>query len=132
MHSNIDIFREWQKVLFFAILMVLISNCSPKQSLPDPLEAGWENQPVCEVLQETSKVRILKCTFPPGVGHEKHFHAPHFGYIITGSRFKITDDSGVKEVDVKSGSTFSKEVISTHEVLNIGDTTAVFLIIESK
>ena len=50
-----------------------------QQTLPDPLEAGWKGQKVCEVLVDNESVRTLKCTFPPGVGHEKHFHKKHVG-----------------------------------------------------
>lgn len=113
-------------------LLTLFTNCKSKQTLPDPLEAGWNNQPVCEVLEDNAKQRILKCTFPPGVGHEKHYHNPHFGYTLQGSKFKITDQNGTKEFDVPTGTTFSKDVATWHEVLNIGDSTAVFLIIEAK
>ena len=69
---------------------------------------------------------------PPGVGHEKHRHEAHFGYAITGSRFRITDTTGIREVDVPTGSNFYNDGIAWHEVLNIGDSTAVFLIIEPK
>ncbi len=54
--------------------------------IPDPLEAGWKGKPVCEKIHEDKKQRILRCTFPPGVGHE---------------------------------------------VLNIGETTATYLIVET-
>lgn len=46
-----------------------------------------ERKKVCEVLEETDEIRTLKCTFPPGVGHEKYFHPRHFGYTIKGGRF---------------------------------------------
>jgi quercetin dioxygenase-like cupin family protein len=114
------------------LLMTIVISCSEKKSLPDPLEAGWNNEAVCEVLEENEKRRVLKCTFPPGVGHEKHFHAPHFGYTLKGSKFRIKDDKGTREVQVLSGSSFSKEEVTSHEVLNIGDSTAVFLIFEAK
>lgn len=120
------------KIAIFAYLLILLFGCKPKQTLPDPLKAGWNNQPVCEVLEDNAKQRILKCTFPPGVGHEKHYHNPHFGYTLKGSKFRITDQNGIKEIDVPTGSTFSKDKITWHEVLNIGDSTAVFLIIEPK
>lgn len=133
--------------LLFAIgpgvLTLINSNCSPinpdsskivgaNWSLPDPLEAGWQGESVCEEIENNATVRILKCTFPPGVGHEKHYHDSHTGYTISGSRFRITDTTGTREVDVLTGSSFGKEEITWHEVLNIGDSTAVFLIIESK
>ena len=100
--------------------------------LADPLEAGWNGQPVCEVLEDNLNLRALKCTFPPGVGHEKHYHEAHFGYTIAGSRFRIKDSNGTREVDVPTGSSFSNGGVAWHEVLNIGDSTAIFLIIEPK
>ncbi|MEQ9021692.1 MAG: hypothetical protein RLN82_02915 [Pseudomonadales bacterium] len=100
--------------------------------LPDPLEAGWNGASVCEVFEENDEVRVLKCTFPPGVGHERHYHVPHIGYTIAGGRFRITDSTGTREVEVPTGSKFSKDKVSVHEVLNIGETTAEFLIIEMK
>lgn len=114
-------------------LIPLISSCNTNASqLPDPLEAGWNGEPVCEVLVDNDQMRALKCTFPPGVGHEKHEHAPHFGYTLKGSTFKITDDTGTREVNVPTGYDFHKEETSWHEVQNVGDSTAMFLIIEPK
>ncbi|MCB0440584.1 MAG: DUF1304 family protein [Alteromonas sp.] len=118
------------------IVMVFLNSYlseNPKTtSLPDPLEAGWKGHAVCEVLQEDRTIRVLKCTFPPGVGHEKHEHAPHFGFTLKGSTFRITDEKGPREVNVPAGYDFYKSEPSVHEVLNIGDSTAVFLIIEPK
>lgn len=116
--------------LIFAILLSL--SCKEANKLPDPLEAGWEGQKVCEVLEETDTYRVLKCTFAPGVGHEQHEHIPHFGYTIQGSRFRITDSKGMREVDVPSGYTFSNQENIIHEVLNVGDSTAVYIIMEIK
>ena len=123
------------KLLITSTLLLLAGNlvsCTTKNSLPDPLEVGWNNKPVCEVLEENSKLRVLKCTFPPGVGHERHHHKTHFGYTLAGSKFRIKDNTGIKEVNVPTGSNFYNERIEWHEVLNIGDSTAVFLIIEPK
>jgi quercetin dioxygenase-like cupin family protein len=100
--------------------------------LPDPLEAGWKGMPVCEKLHEDSDQRILRCTFPPSIGHQRHFHNQHFGYAIAGGRMRITDSSGTREVDLATGSSFASDGVAWHEVLNIGDPTVVFLIIEPK
>lgn len=133
MKKMIKFFRSISKdniiVLF---LIIALTSCKPKPTLPGPYEAGWKGEKVCEVLQDDAKLRVLRCTFPPGVGHEKHYHNTHFGYTLVGSRFKIRDTTGTREVDVPTGSSFSNEGISWHEVLNIGDSTAVFLIIEPK
>ncbi len=115
------------------ILAALVSASLASESpLPDPLQAGWKGEPVCKRLRENSKHRILQCTFPPGVGHERHFHAPHFGYAVVGGKFRITDKDGVREADLPTGSHFENDGVEWHEVLNVGDTTAIYLIIETK
>ena len=119
-------------LIFSITLFFYISGCKNKNPLPDPLEAGWKGEAVCEVLEETKELRVLKCTFEPGIGHDKHYHNPHVGYTLVGGKFRITDYSGTREVDVPTGYTFSKDSITTHEVLNIGDTTSIFLIMEYK
>ena len=114
------------------ISLVFIISCKSQHNLPDPLEAGFNNSKVCKVLTENKKVRTLKCVFPPGIGHDKHFHAEHFGYTISGSKFRITDKTGTREVNVPTGYDFYNKKIAWHNVLNIGDSTAIFLIIEPK
>jgi quercetin dioxygenase-like cupin family protein len=109
-----------------------LQSCTNKPELPDPLMAGWEGSKVCELIEDNEKVRVLKCTFAPGVGHEKHYHEPHFGVALTGSTFRITDETGTRDVDVTSDSYFYSKGTEWHEVLNVGDSTAVFLIIEPK
>lgn len=110
----------------------IVAACESKPDLPDPLEAGWKGKKVCEVMVDNQQVRTLKCTFPPGVGHERHVHAAHYGYTLAGSTFRITDSSGSREVKVPSGYDFYNEGGQWHEVQNIGDSTAVFLIVEPK
>lgn len=118
--------------LGLAILLMMVMGCKSLHKLPDPLQAGWANQAVCEVLQENKEIRVLKCTFPSGVGHERHYHEAHFGYTLAGSRFRITDSKGTREVDVPTGYNYYNDGIDWHEVLNIGDSVAVFLIIEPR
>jgi len=112
--------------------LLALSACTTTPALPDPLEAGWKGKPVCERLYEDADQRILRCTFPPDTGHERHFHVPHFGYAIAGGRMRITDEAGVREVDLSTGSSFTSAGTSWHEVLNIGRTTTIYLIIEQK
>jgi len=118
--------------ILLIVLGVLMVSCTTKNKLPDPLQAGWKGKKVCTVLKENDKIRTLKCTFPPGVGHEKHFHATHFGYALKGSKFKITDTTGTREVNIPDGYDFYNNKIDWHQVENIGDSTAIFLIIEPK
>ncbi len=103
-----------------------------ENQLPDPLEAGWAGEKVCSVVKENNKLRVLKCVFAPGVGHEKHYHKPHVGYTIAGGKFRLIDSKGTREVNVPIGSSFGSEQVTIHEVMNVGDTTAEFLIIEYK
>lgn len=100
--------------------------------LPDALEAGWKGKSVCEMLHEDPEQRILRCTFPPAVGHERHFHRRHFGYVLAGGRMRVTDADGVREVVLATGSDFSSEGVAWHEVLNVGESTAVFLMVEPR
>ncbi|WP_422107425.1 cupin domain-containing protein [Winogradskyella sp.] len=126
-----SIYPQLIKTSIFVLLSLGLS-CKNAETLPDPLEAGWEGETVCELLEDNKDVRVLKCTFPPNTGHEKHYHKPHFGYALSGGRFRITDDSGSREVDIPTGYSFSNDDVIRHEALNIGETTAVFLIIEYK
>ena len=103
-----------------------------EHEIPDPLEAGWKGEPVCERLHEDDDHRVLRCTFPPGVGHERHFHRKHFGYAISGGRVRIIDASGTRELSLKTGSSYSSDGVAWHEIENIGDTTIVDLIIEPR
>ncbi len=100
--------------------------------LPDPLQAGWQGKAVCERLLEDDRQRVLRCTFAPGVGHERHRHRPHFGYALAGGRMRITTAEGVREATLETGSTFTSRGIAWHEVLNIGDSTVQYLIVETK
>lgn len=115
-------------MLYLALVAIITTSTSI--TLPDPLAAGWKGSPVCERLHEDASQRILRCTFPPGVGHDRHYHAPNFGYAVVGGRMRITDSSGTRELDLPTGSSFYSAGTEWHEVLNVGDTTVVYLIIE--
>ncbi|MCK0109343.1 cupin domain-containing protein [Flavobacteriaceae bacterium S0825] len=117
---------------FAALIFVLVFSCKQEQNLPDPYQAGWNGEKVCEVLEDNDYLRVLKCTFPAGVGHEKHYHEPHFGYALVGGTFKLEEATGTREVSFPTGYSWSKDEVSEHQVLNVGDSASVFLIIEYK
>ncbi|MBT8075242.1 MAG: cupin domain-containing protein [Gammaproteobacteria bacterium] len=101
--------------------------------LPEAFDAGWKGEKTCELLYETASVRVGRCVFPPGIGHEKHFHYPHFGYVLEGGLLSITEEAGaVTERQTITGKSWSTDKITIHEALNIGDTTTSYLIIEPK
>jgi len=118
-------------IVSIAALVAFSSLLVAAEDLPDPLAAGWQGKTVCELLHEDARQRILRCTFPPGVGHEKHFHKAHFGYVIAGGKMRIIDDSGEREVDIPAGYSWTSDGVSRHEVLNVGETTSVYLIVEA-
>lgn len=99
---------------------------------PDPLEAGWKGKHVCKVLKDNERMRVLRCTFPPGWGHERHFHAPHWGYILKGSVMRITSAKGTVVRHLKTGDSWWSDGIDWHEGVNIGKTTGVYIIVEPK
>ena len=102
------------------------------EELLDPVEAGWRGMSVCDVLREDAEIRVFRCTFPPGVGHERHFQGRHSGYALSGGTMRITSEAGTREVTLKTGSYFFSEGIAWHEGLNVGDTTVSYLMIEPK
>ena len=131
MTNQLKLNRTGRPLIPLLIAFVLWA-CRQDNSYPDPLQAGWEGSQVCEVLEDKPSLRVLKCTFPPGVGHERHFHDEHFGYTLKGGTFEITNQEGTRTVDIPDGYSFYNASIDWHEVLNVGDSTAVFLIMEPK
>ena len=117
------------------LLLAMMSRAGPlalAQPLPDPVEAGWQGESVCETLQEPAEIRVFRCVFQPGVGHERHFHARHFGYALSGGTMRITDAAGTREAALATGSYFSSQGVEWHEVVNTGTTVVSYLMIEPK
>lgn len=102
---------------------------SPQQ-LPHAFDAGWQGTKTCELLYETPTVRVGRCIFPPGTGHEKHFHNPHFGYVLEGATMRIQSADGESEVVTEAGNSWTTTERTVHQAINIGSTTATYLIVE--
>ena len=123
----------WRGLALVLALGACASASAQIAPMPMALCAGWENERVCEVLQEDAQIRVLRCTFPPGVGHEMHYHPPHFGYVLEGnSVMRITTAAGVVDRPVSAGSSFSNDAEIQHAALNVGEETTRYLIIEKK
>ncbi len=110
----------------------LAKDAPPSTPLPTAFEAGWHGKTVCEPLFENAALRAARCTFPPDGGHERHFHPPHWGYIVEGGTMRITDAKGTTVRELKSGSSWWSDGIAWHEAVNIGTTTSVYIIVEPK
>jgi len=116
------------------LLFCLLTHCffAIAKDLKGPLETGWKGKKVCQKLSENKHEEILRCTFPPGIGHEKHKHKVNFGYALSGGKMQISDEKGTRTVDLKTNSHFESLGTNWHKVLNVGETTVIYLMIESK
>jgi quercetin dioxygenase-like cupin family protein len=103
---------------------------SEEPALPHAFDAGWKGQETCELLFTDDSMRVARCVFPPGVGHEKHYHKPHFGYVLEGGTLSIVDSNGEREVTTETGRSWSTTTVTVHQAMNIGDTTSSYLIME--
>lgn len=124
-----------RRVFFVVVTLagsVATTDAGSESLLPDPLAAGWNGEPVCELLHEDADQRVLRCTFAPTVGHERHYHDKNFGYVLEGGRMRITSATGTREVDLVAGRSFASDGEDWHEVLNVGDTSVVYLMVEPK
>jgi beta-alanine degradation protein BauB len=122
-----------------ASIWLLISCTSPAKTqtmatapLPSAFDAGWKGERVCEKLFENAQMRAARCSFAPGIGHERHFHPPHWGYIEQGTTMRITSAAGTVDRVLKSGTNWWSDGIDWHEAVNIGTTTGVYVIVEPK
>jgi quercetin dioxygenase-like cupin family protein len=111
-------------------LAVTAAQAREAPDLPHAFEAGWQGHKTCEVLFEDAAVRVGRCVFPPGVGHERHYHNPHFGYVLEGGTLRILDSAGEHTVTTEAGGTWKTDVVTVHEAVNIGATTTSYLIVE--
>ncbi len=119
-------------LLTINVLFVAAAGVVADEPLPDPLAAGWKGEAVCELVHDGLRQRVLRCTFPPGVGHERHYHAPHTGYVLEGGRMRITDSDGTRVVETTTNTSWQSDGVEWHEVLNVGDAATSYLIIEPK
>lgn len=117
-----------------ALLLAACASASAQVApLPMALCAGWQGERTCELLQEDAQIRVLRCAFPAGVGHEMHYHPPHFGYVLEGnSTMRITTAEGAVERIVRAGTSFSNDAEVRHMALNVGAETTRYLIVEKK
>ena len=80
-------------------------------------------------LQKRRDARSARC-FCAGLGHERLFHAPHWGYVLNDPTMRIADERDTAESRIKTGSSWWSDGIAWHEAHNVGRTTLMHLIIE--
>ena len=114
------------------VMLPSISAAGTEADLPHAFDAGWQGQKTCDLLFEDDTVRVARCVFPPGIGHEKHFHNPHFGYVLESGTMTIVDSKGEREVRTEAGTNWSTAERTVHEAVNTGETTTGYLVVEPK
>lgn len=125
---------KFHRVAIVLLITSLPALASDKSGdLPAAFEAGWKGEKTCEVLYETDEVRVGRCEFGPGIGHERHYHNPHFGYVLEGGRLSIENEEGqTREVETVAGTSWSSDKVTVHSAINQGETTTSYLIVEPK
>ncbi|MBC2778216.1 cupin domain-containing protein [Parasphingopyxis marina] len=126
-----------RKATSLLLLPAALSTTAPlaaqsDETLPSAFDAGWNGEDVCERLFENAEMRVARCTFPSGIGHERHYHRPHWGYILQGGTMRITDADGTEDVTTESGGNWWSDGVEWHEAVNVGSETSVYLIVEPK
>ena len=123
-------------IMTAVILTTIVGSPIPlqanEQPLPTAFDAGWKGEKVCEPLYENEEMRAARCTFPVGVGHERHFHPRHWGYIVQGTTMRITTEAGTTDRVLKTGTNWWSDGVKWHEAVNIGTETGVYIIVEPK
>jgi len=122
---------SYVKCLAASIIGVLLS-FNVFSAERDALSAGWNGEKRCENLHEDDYIRVLRCTFPPTIGHERHAHPASFLYVLNGGNGQVTDANGTRNFEVTTDQYRLNKPVEWHEAVNTGDTTMRYLIIEQK
>ena len=122
--------RRYPALTAACLALTTTAAAAPEDPLPHAFEAGWQGKDTCSVLFESPAVRVARCAFPPGIGHEKHYHNPHFGYVLEGGTLRIVDDGGERVITTVTGGEWSTGEVTVHEAVNVGETTTSYLIVE--
>ena len=128
-----DCMTRFRSLSMAAALATVASMAAARAAdVMDALDAGWGGEKRCENLYEDDNIRVLRCTFPPNVGHERHSHPASFLYVLNGGRGTVTDSTGTREFQVKSDQSRPANAVEWHEMLNTGESTLRYLIVEKK
>ncbi|MCG8443889.1 MAG: hypothetical protein MI723_18970 [Caulobacterales bacterium] len=102
--------------------------------LPIGACAGWKGERVCEVLHEDEQIIVSRCIFPPGGGHDPHYHPPRVGYVLEGGAvMRLATPDGEVEVTPRTDAVSVSDAATVHSVLNVSeDQTLRYLTIEKK
>jgi quercetin dioxygenase-like cupin family protein len=106
------------------------STVVPDQKLILPEEVSPE---VYKVLLENDDVKVLEVTFAPGQSDLMHEHGVLTYYGIKGGKLQNTlPDGTVREMEAPDGFVGHGDKIVKHQMKNVGDKTARFILVEHK
>ena len=116
---------------FYSLILATIFSCtgvSSKMLLPEKVSPD-----IYDVLLENEDVKILKVSFPPGVGDNMHDHYPFSFYVIDGGKLQVTlPDGKVNEMEAGDGFSGHNEKGVRHKVKNVGEEAVNIILVEHK
>src|SRR5712691_4535475 len=80
----------------------------------------------------TTKFASFAARSPPVWATNVTSIPPHYIYVLGAGRARVTDDKGTREIQGTPGIFRANPRIEWHEILNIGDTTLQYLVVEPK
>ncbi len=105
-------------------------------SLPQEMVVGFISQladeDVHKALAAVSRMDEIAPSIQEKVLTEFRSALGKHDYAIAGGRMRITDEAGTREVDSPTGNSWTSAGVAWHEVVNVGETTAVYLVIETR
>lgn len=117
-----------KKIVLFAlfILGILFTQKTFAQDLCS------SNKQYCKLLSDTTGVKMVLITLPPGAKLQTHTHPVNMGYVIKGGLYKWTYVNGKTESALfKPGDNFLGNPETPHYSWNAGKTTIQFVLVET-
>ena len=123
---------HWAFAVLVGVAASLVPHTLKGESVPDALSVEWQGQKPCEKLFEDAQVRIARCIFPPGAVHFLRFYPGYFSYMLSSGKGLLAESKGTRRIDIRADTYESNQLIAWHELINIGDTTLRYLVVERK
>lgn len=120
------------KGALLGVPLLLAASAAAAQPVPDALSVEWQGRKPCERLYEDGRIRVLRCTFPPGAVHLRHSHPGVVSYALSGGTAEVEDARGKRRVEIKGGNHSVNAPVPWHEFTNTGDTTIAYVLVEKK
>ena len=119
-------------VVLLGMAFLMVPPAVQAESNPDAWPFEWQDQKPCERLFEDAQIRISRCIFPPGAVHFLRFYPGYLSYILSGGKGLIAESKGTRQINLRADTFTSNQPIAWHELINIGDTTLRYLVVERK